>query len=258
MRRLLVFIPFLAATLCLQGELCSFSGQAFDSKGQLLFQEDYLVEKQGDKILKVETHFYGPKGDKLGYLSSHFEKANFLPKVLFTKTQTPFEYGVHLFEKSIELFKKTSSSTSKKKKLTTQENMVAGHGFYFYIIDKLDSLLKGEKHQMVFLQPNRLDCYTFNMKALPVKTSAHHVKVTLSIDNALLKKIVPEIELVIDKSTRSLVSYKGLSGFLSEEVSLKTISIEYTALKPIASHQDIALEAQANQFSQMTPTKPLE
>jgi hypothetical protein len=241
MKRLSVFLLCLFTTYFLQAELCSFSGKAFDAKGQLLFQEEYVVEKQGDKIQKVQTQFLSPKGDKLGLMSSYFENANFLPKVEFKKNQSSFEYGVKLFEKSIELFKKNSSAALKKKKLTQQDNMVAGHGFYFYILDKLDSLLQGEKHQMVFVQPNRLDCYTFNMQATPLKTSKDLIQVILTIDNAFLKKIVPEIEIVIDKSTRSLVSYKGLSGFLSEEASLKTISIQYTALKSVdSSCQELA------------------
>jgi hypothetical protein len=244
MKRSIVFLFCLLTSYWLQAELCSFSGKAFDTKGQLLFQEEYVVEKQGDKILKVQTQFLSPKGDKLGLMSSYFENANFLPKVEFKKNQSSFEYGLFLFEKSVELFKKNSSAALKKKKLTQQDNMVAGHGFYFYILDKLDCLLQGEKHQMVFVQPNRLDCYTFNMKATPLKTPKDHIKVILTIDNALLKKIVPEIEIVIDKSTRSLVFYKGLSGFLSEEASLKTISIQYTALKNVdPSCQEIAFQS---------------
>jgi len=224
----------------IQAELCSFSGKAYDSNKKLLFEESYLVEKKGNQIIKVETHFFDSNGDKLGYLASYFEKPHFLPKVFFKKTQGPFEYGTHLLEKSVEIFKKTSSSLSKKKKLSLQNNMVAGHGFYFYILDKLDALLKGEKHQMVFLQPNRLDSYTFNMKAIPKKDNPNLIEVVLTIDHPVLKKIVPEMELVIDKTTQSMVSYKGLSGFLSEETSLKTISIQYSALAPVAS-EDIAL-----------------
>ena len=244
MTRWVVLLLLHLAPWSLHGEVCFFSGRAVDAKGRLLFIEDYIVEKEGDKILKVETKFTSPEGAKLGLMSSHFENANFLPKVLFQKTQSSLEYGVHLFEKSIELFKKNSSAAPKKKKIAMQENMVAGHGFYFYILDKLEMLLQGEKHQMVFVQPNRLDCYTFNMKATSLKTPKDHIQVILTIDNPLLKKLVPEIEIVIDRSTRSLVSYKGLSGFLSENASLKTISIQYSALKTLdKSCQNIALQA---------------
>lgn len=88
---------------------------------------------------------------------------------------------------------------------------------------------------MIFLQPNRLNIYTFNVKASKEPNSDNLIKVHLSIDNRFLKAFVPEIQLVIDHKTKTLVSYEGLSGFLSDDTSLKKISVQYTPLKALSN-----------------------
>ena len=223
-------LPLLLCLLSLAGyskEISTFFGLAYDEHQNLLFKEEYHIEREEDKILNVSTTFLSPSGEKIAHMSSAFSGAHYLPKVFFKKADTS-QYGTSFVEKSIEVFKRSSSQLLKKKTLPIKDNMVAGHGFYFYILSKIESLLKGEKNQMVFIQPNRLGAYTFNMKATKEGLPEHHVKVELSIDHVLLKKFVPNIELVLNHKTKALLSYKGLSGFLSDDQSLKTISVTYT------------------------------
>lgn len=230
----MVFFWFLVGLLPItlfSSEVSTFSGLAYDEHHNLLFKEEYQIERDQDKILHVSTTFLSPSGEKIAHMSSAFSEASFLPLVHFKKGEA-FQYGTSLVEKSIELFKSTSSKLFKKKTFPIKENMVAGHGFYFYILSKIDSLLKGEKNQMVFVQPNRLGAYTFNMKATKENPELDIVKVELCIDNLMLKKFVPPIELILNQKTKALVSYKGLSGFLSDDQSLKTICVSYTEPTP--------------------------
>jgi hypothetical protein len=221
----LIYLSFFALKLFVFSvDVSTFCGTAYDEKKNILFKEEYKIESEKDKILNVSTKFFCPKGELLAEMHSDFSKNSFVPHVKFSKKD--FDYGAKLFEQGIELFKKTLLSEKKTKTLSLKENMVTGHGFYFYILSKLDSLLKGEKSQMVFIQPNRLGAYTFNMKAK--KISDENVKVELVIDSAILRKFVPDIELIINQKTNSLVSYKGLSGFFSDDKSLKNISVSYT------------------------------
>lgn len=224
------FLTFLMPwTLLMCKERSTFSGNAYNENNQLLFKEEYILEKEGDKILSVLTRFISPQGTLLAEMSSTFSNNNHLPVVLFTKNDPLHSYGTRFLDQAIELFKTTASQVKKHKTLSIQDNMVAGHGFYFFILSKLDSLLAGKPQQLVFLQPNRLNFYTFNIKATPVTEKPSLVKVSLSIDSRLLKAFVPDIHLVMDRKTGALISYEGLSGFFThDDGSLKKISVSYT------------------------------
>lgn len=225
----------LISSRLISNEISTFSGIAYNEHHEHVFTEEYSIEKNQNKILNVKTRFLSPKGDLLAEMSSDFSHAGYLPEVNFKKKDKELSYGTTFLEKSIELFKSSSSQVLKRKTLSIKDNMVAGHGFYFYILDKLDVLLTGSSMQMIFLQPNRLNIYTFNVKASKEPLSDHLIRVHLTIDNRFLKAFVPEIQLVIDQTTNSLVSYEGLSGFLSEDASLKKISVKYTPLKSLSN-----------------------
>lgn len=205
-------------------EKATFYGHAYEGS-ELLFKEEYIIERIDGKITHVETYFFSPSGEKIAQMSSSFEKANFLPKMNFLNKSSLFSYGTDLENDGISLFKKSSKGASKKKKLQSEANMVAGPGFYFFILDKLDNLLKGEKEHLVFIQPNRLSSYKFSIEAKSLKDQ---IIVTLKIDNPLLKKLVAPIELIIDAKSKALVTYTGLNGFLSEDNSLKCIKVSYS------------------------------
>ena len=211
-------------------ECSTFSGAAYNERHEHLFTEEYTIEQEGSKILNVTTRFLSPQGTLIAEMSSSFPHNNHLAVVHFAKKEESNTYGTLLLDNTIELFTTTAAQLRKQKTIPITDNMVSGHGFYFYILEHLDALLAGEKRQLVFLQPNRLSFYTFNMKALPQQD--HLVKVILTIDSRLLKAFVPEIILVIDRRTNTLISYEGLSGFLApEEGALKKISVTYTTPK---------------------------
>jgi len=235
MKKLWIFYLFWGSLLSL--ETSTFSGKAYDEKHNHLFTEEYVIEKEANKVLNVTTRFLSPKGQLLGELSSEFPDSPYLPRLQFSTTDALSRYGALTLEKSIHLFKNHRSASTKTKTIPLKANMTAGPGFYFYIVDNLDELLKGHPLQMVFLQPNRLSSYTFNMKAFSL--SSGNIKVTLTIDSPLLKALVPEIHLTLDPHTKSLVSYEGINGFFSDDHLLKKIHIDYTQPQPLLTNPSL-------------------
>jgi hypothetical protein len=212
-------------------DISTFSGSAYNEKNQHLFTEEYVIEKEGNKILSVKTRFLSPEGSLLAEMSSDFPEHIYVPQVRFAQTNHVFNYGTTVLEKSIQLFKSSASQLIKRKTVPLKHNMVAGHGFYFYILDQLNILLAGKPLQMIFVQPNRLSTYTFNVTAL--QESPELVNVKLTMDNSILKALTPEIHLTINPITKTLLSYKGLSGFFADDHSLKKIHVNYTTPKTL-------------------------
>jgi len=228
----------LITTSLISKELSTFSGMAYNEHQEHLFTEEYLIEKEENKITRVTTKFFSPQGALMAEMCSNFPYNSYLASVHFEKKEDPTTYGTLISERGIELFKTTASQLRKHKTINIQKTMVAGHGFYFYILESLTALLAGESRELTFLQPNRLNSYTFKMKATALPHQEHLVKVSLTLDNRLLKAFVPDISLVIDRRNNSLVSYEGVSGFFSfdESLSLKKISVTYTQPTPILAN----------------------
>lgn len=209
-------------------KISTFSGKAYNEKKEHVFTEEYTITKNGDKITQVNTTFKDPKGFTLAEMASDFSYHSFLPKVLFENPENQFSYGSSLVESTLEVFKKSQKNVLKSKKLDLKEGMVAGPGFYFYVIEHLDKLISGETMKMTFVQPNRLSSYTFTMKLGNYDKTTDHVTIHMSVDNKLIKAFVPDIELVLNAKEKSLVSYEGLSGFLSDGTSMKKVKIDYS------------------------------
>lgn len=226
----LVLLTTLSSVFCSQS---SFSGKAYNEKGEHIFTEEYVVTTDDQDVKNITTKFFDPKGSLIAELCSTFEDKSYLPTVKFEKEELPFAYGSSILEKSIEIFKSTKKRPHLSKKLTISDNMVVGHGFYTFILSKIDTLLSGKDEKMVFLQPNKLTSYTFSMKAEKNTDDKDIVDVTLTIDNKLLKAFVSDIKLCIHKPTQQVLSYDGISGFLPDFSSSKKVSIKYTTPKKL-------------------------
>lgn len=224
------FFLFLLTGICFafSEDITQFTGKAFDKSNHLLFTEEYTIKSENEKILDVVTVFKDPKGSIIGKMSSDFSDHEFLPKMHFEQNESSYSYSSSLVSSTLELVKQTQKNLPKIKKLLCKENMAAGPGFYFFILKNLDSLLKGEEKKLTFVQPNRLSSYTFNMKSKNFDEKTNLITVLLSIDNSFLKPFVPDIELTFNTKEKSLVTYEGLSGFLSDGNSMEKVKISYS------------------------------
>lgn len=230
--RLFLLTLSLVCAIYILGSQTIFTGKAYNEKGEHIFTEEYTITQEKQSVKDISTKFFDPQGKLIAEMHSFFKDNDFLPLVKFKKEPKSFEYGTLLLEKSIELFKGNKDSLSSKK-LSIEKNMVAGHGFYFFVLSKIPSLLQGHEEKMIFLQPNKLSSYCFNMKAKTKADDEDIVYVTLNIDHKMLKVFVPEIKLTIHQPSQQILSYEGLSGFLPQSTGHKKISIRYSLAKEI-------------------------
>lgn len=242
MKTLLVILTAFS-TLCFSADkthlVTKFSGKAFNAKNEHVFTEEYTIKREGDKIVSVDTVFKDPKGSVIADMASDFSKHAFLPKVHFEKKKEAFSYGSNLLKETLEIFKTTAKSLKKSKTMELKKEMVAGPGFYFYVLDHLDDLISGKQMKMTLVQPNRLASYSFTMRAHDLDKETNEVTVTMVSDSKLLKAFIPDIKLVLDAKEKTLISYEGLSGFLSDGTDMKKVRIDYS--KPsshFTSHSD--------------------
>ncbi|MCH9631192.1 MAG: hypothetical protein S4CHLAM37_12140 [Chlamydiia bacterium] len=227
--RLFISLAFCILNVILVSKetITTFSGKAYNTKNEHIFTEEYTIIRDGDKVSQVNTTFKDSKGLTIAEMASDFSLHDFLPKVHFEKLDE-FSYGSSLIESSLEVFKTTQKKVLKSKKLNIKDTMAAGPGFYFYVLENLEKLVSGESMKLTLVQPNRLSSYTFTMKLADYDKKTDHATISMSVDNKLIKAFVPDIELVLNAKEKSLVSYKGLSGFLSDGTTMKKVKISYS------------------------------
>ena len=226
-RRLSIYSLFLLGAVKAIATLSHFEGQAFDMEGNHLYTEIYTIDSTEDRIDKVTTKFLDTDGVEIAHLDSVFSDNNpYVPSVFFNHQVKGIQHGITLIEKGIELFR--GKKKPKKKALTHEKNMVGGHGFYFFILDRLEELIAGKVEKIQFLVPKKLMTLPFSIKAEPDTKDSNIINVTLSVDKLLLKPFVKDICLSIDRKSKSLVSYEGISGYL--DTNKEQVNIKYSPL----------------------------
>lgn len=201
--------------------ISQFSGIAHNENGDVLFKEHYTVEKEGNKVHRVETIFECPKGNRLASLISKFSSHPHLPDTNYSRKES--SHGAKVHGRTIQLY-----NDDKTKVKQIEPEMVAGHGFYFFLLDHLDDLIGGKKKRLSFLQPDRLSAFDFRLSAALLPTNSDHVSVKMEMNNAFLRAMIPAMHFVINRKTRSLVEYKGFDGFARIVGRRKEITVRYT------------------------------
>jgi hypothetical protein len=218
-------IAILAATLISQ-----FTGEALDEKGQFLFSEQYVVEKTDGKITRVQTIFKDEKDEEVAMLTSHFSTHPHLPNTSYKRAA--LSYGAKLVGPMVEVYNETKKSL-KSKKTRFKPEMVAGHGFYFFILDHLESLIAGNEEKIDLLQPDKLTSYHFRARGTVDPKNEQHAVIKMEPKNPLIRALIPAMVFTIDRKEKCLVAYSGIDGFAMMVDKKTPISITYTQPEPI-------------------------
>ncbi|WP_420421530.1 hypothetical protein [Simkania sp.] len=228
--RIAIIMALLAAPFFLWGMHKEFYGDAYDAKGNLLFREKHQVMFDNDHIDKIRTTYYNPSDKLVGFLESYFHFNEFLPNMFFKRYADDFiarcivdpDHHVVLMRKDPHqdyYFEKTLKKTP---------DSVAGHGLYFYILTKLDEMLKQDMSCAVeILLPARLSAYSCVMNASVDPDDADVVNVAIKLKNAAKALFVKTILVKVNRKTEEFISYEGPNTLFYCEKLLCYIKINY-------------------------------
>lgn len=226
------------SAISLYGEIPDiFYGKCFNTKGEYITEEVHEVTKQNGKVVKIRTQYYLPGTSKFyAYAESVFQGDEYLPNYYFHQMGNGFTSRA-LKEGQTDLVimlrKNGESNYYFEKGYSIKNNMVVGHGFYFYMFHFLDQMLSHTKEQVpvLFLVPNKLSKYPFYMTAEKDPENPEVAIVTLLTENILGRIFYNRIILKVDLSKRFLISYEGPNTFLYGTKGTPYVKIQYSDQK---------------------------
>lgn len=207
----------------------TLSGKAYDNGRKMIFNEVHDIDRENGEISGVFSRYYYPNGNLMAEMITKPSAYPYVPNVSFKRYGKELESGCFLQNGFLVLYKKQPGHSQPKiKKLAYKEDMLLGHGLFFYITQQFSRLESKEILKFSYVIPNRLTAHPFKIwgNAHPKKPNVFVVH--LKIDNWLLKSFVPEIHFNYDQRTRQLLNFEGFNGFLFDEDKPPKLFIEYT------------------------------
>ncbi|MGE0197209.1 MAG: hypothetical protein AB7N99_06480 [Simkaniaceae bacterium] len=234
--RLRLFFLLLFSLSALWGDLPEvFYGICYDKQGKELFTEEHKITKVNGTIKKIRTLFFqNAEKNPMAIAESLFHQNSFLPNVYFHRFKDSFtSRAVQKGNEEIILLKKEGEKPYYfEKNYGITKDMVVGHGFYFYMIDNMQTLLENPQMTLPvqFLLPNKLAKYIFKMSATKDPENTDQVIFTLKTQNVLLRLLVPTIVVKLNQETKRMISYEGPNTFFYGTKDIFYVKIIYTEM----------------------------
>ncbi len=207
-----------------------FYGNGYNEKGQLLFNEMHTVEEEDHVIKWVKTLVVSPSDKQLVSIESNFKSRPYLPDVTYFRYLDGLTANVRNADDQKVIMQKKEKNWSSylQRKISFEPDMVAGHGFFYFLIDKAEELLKNHgTMNCQFLLPVYLEKVEFIIEASRDLIHKDDVTLTLKLANPLYRIFASAIEVKIDLKSRWVVSYKGPNTFLGTTQEFQNVKIEY-------------------------------
>ena len=200
-----------------------YSGEATDSKDNIVYRESHVAIFDGDKILKSATEYLDTDGKKIATLDSDYSLNENLPVYEFADLRNNTREGVRLKDEKYEIYL-MEKGVEKTIPLKDKDNTFAGQGWHYYFIKNL-SVFEKQNVILKLILPGKLDVFTFAAK----KTAAagERLTVLMELNNWFLRMIAPSLKLTYDKPTKRLMVFEGVSNILDKNGKTQDVKITY-------------------------------
>ncbi len=232
----------LATASVVQADLISFEPV---SAPVSLLGEAYSLD--GDELLYTEYHYYYGNDDQHRVIYKRQSGAQIAEKDITydADTERPkFRQLNTLCGELIDIEKQKNGkelaityraevdSKVKTKAIDVPNNLVVDTGFNFYIENKWDRLVKGERLTFEYLAPSRLGTVEFRaeLEDCPADTQSATDKICFSIapDSWIIRRLIDPIILTYRKDNRQLLRFRGLGNIADEDGDYMKVDIRYS------------------------------
>ncbi|MDX1512790.1 MAG: hypothetical protein R3174_03510, partial [Gammaproteobacteria bacterium] len=150
------------------------------------------------------------------------------PEFLLRNVLTGHAEGARLAPAGLEVsFRERHGMPPKQELLTVPDGAIVDAGFDRFIESNWEALVRGDTLVRPFLVPSRLQFMDFRIRRVEVQGGREGVVFRLSIDSLLLGLVAPDITVVYDTSTRTLVEYVGVSNMRDAEGNNQDVRIRF-------------------------------
>jgi hypothetical protein len=215
--------------------VASFAGEAFGTDGRLRYVESHAFEATPSGVRQV-TIYRDPGGRQIGRMEADYGTYRFAPEYRMVDLRHDTEEIVRRDGSQVHVeVRRGDRVRSKTLQLSGERELIVGPGFNEFIKANWDTLLSGRTLVCDFVVPSRLQAVAFRIRHTPDGQSSRGYRFTVSVDNAFLRLLAPELVVEYDRQTRALLAYDGLSNVNDERNKSQTVAIRFPAVDPMRS-----------------------
>jgi hypothetical protein len=218
-----------------------FAGVARGRDGRVLYLEEHLVRRVGERVLEARTTYRDPAGAVLAVLRSDYAADPWAPSYRFEDRRTGRIEAVEIGPEVVAL-EAGGRRVMMARPGPGQPPLVGGQGLDRLVRARLDALRAGERLTVAFAIPSRHDTFEFRVRALPPQGTEGVVRVRVEVASWLLRLLAPSMDCDYEQSTRRLLRYRGPSNLEGEDGAHPEVEITYDyAGAPGAEHARASL-----------------
>lgn len=226
-----VRIGAVVAVLALAGaaraevEVDRFAGEARRQGGALLYREEHVVRRSGDRLLGATTTYRDAEGRPLAVLRTDFSADPYAPSYVFEDLRSGAVEEVSPGEGRVALRAGPRSRTVPAPEGEARR-LVAGQGLDRYVRARLDEILAGARLDVAYPIPSRLETHDLRVRALGRPDGAT-VWIRAEFSSWVLRLLAPSLDVEYDLATRRLVRYRGPSNLAFDGGENPLVEITY-------------------------------
>lgn len=233
--RLSMFVIFLLAPpLGAQTVVERFRGLAYEAGSeQLAYIEEHerVIDASTGEVM--HTRYLRPDGSLIAKRQVRFGADPLAPDFELKRADgQPLEGGRRIAD-DFELYRtKPNAPTPERATVDADRIDVADAGFVELIRTRFDELRAGRVERFAFAVPARLGPVAMQVRHLRDETLAGRELswFRLELQNGLLRLLVDPIEIAVDRQTRALAQYRGISNMAKTPGKNYVVRIEFESL----------------------------
>ncbi len=226
---LLIFFVALQGLFSLETK--RFNGEAFDLKtGKRLYYDHHEEVYENGKHLYSNIQYKDVNGKVFAKKKIVFQKNQIRADFKLEDFRDGYIEGAEVNGDQIKfIYRKNNKEEIKEATITSPNNAVLDGGFDYFVREKWDLILAGNKPILNLCAPSQQDCYKF----IVFKTGESQrkgvdvVSMKVELNNPILSAFVKPILLVYEKDTKKLLQYDGISNINNEDGKSHVVRITY-------------------------------
>jgi hypothetical protein len=213
--------------------LIHYTGSAYDLKNNgLLYTDEYkeYITDAGE-LAATATYRY-PNGDIIATKNIIYTHHRSSPSFTFSNHITGVIASVSANTSAITIaYRPSFESIFKIKTIPFPKHTVIDAGFYYFIIQSWDELMKGNAIPIHYVSPSKQSVFSLQVRKIRSERWKNRDTVLFKLDvkNLIIRLFVDHITLRYDANTQQLLTYEGLS-------NIKLMSGEHRIYMTISHH----------------------
>jgi hypothetical protein len=204
-----------------------FTGDAVGRDGGLRYRETHDFD-QTSRGLTQTTIYRDATGREIGRMTADYSTYRFAPAYRMVDLRHGTEEVVRRDGSLVHVERRRGEKVeSRTLQLDSRREVIVGPGFNEFVTANWDRLLAGETILCDFVIPSRMQLVSFRIQHVPEKQSAQGYRFRVSVDNAFLRLLAPDLHVEYDRQTRALLTYDGPSNVNDDRDKSQTVSIRF-------------------------------